>query len=129
MEKRAASEKAARCAVCTRNLMPETFVELKFLCKEKTYTIRRSPDYVRPKKRGEGIIHQGASVQLTFSGGQPPVTTLKEATARVTEIVGLDKDQFMQIAMIAQGPVPATLTGQNQRPGGHFAEDLWDYPL
>ena len=81
----------------------ETFVELKFLCKEKTYTIRRSPDYVRPKKRGEGIIHQGASVQLTFSDGQPPVTNLKEATARITEIVGLDKDQFMQIAMIAQG--------------------------
>lgn len=81
----------------------ETFVELKFLCKEKTYTIRRSPDYVRPKKRGEGIIHQGASVQLTFSDGQPPVTNLKEATARITEIVGLDQEQFMQIAMIAQG--------------------------
>lgn len=81
----------------------ETFVELKFLCKEKTYTIRRSPDYDRPKKRGEGIIHQGASVQLTFSDGQPPVTNLKEATARITEIVGLDQEQFMQIAMIAQG--------------------------
>ena len=71
MEKRAASEKGSTLRSLYAKPDAETFVELKFLCKEKTYTIRRSPDYVRPKKRGEGIIHQGASVQLTFSADSP----------------------------------------------------------
>ena len=81
----------------------ETFVQLRFACKGKEYEIRRSPDYERPKKRGEGTVKQAASVLLTFPDSRPPVTNLKEALRQIEEIVGLTREQFMQIAMIAQG--------------------------
>ena len=40
---------------------------------------------------------------LTYADGHPPVTKAKEVTAAVIEIIGMDYNQFSQIAMIAQG--------------------------
>lgn len=79
-----------------------TSVELYFTCKEKKYYIKRNPEYIRPKSRGEGITTEKANVALTLPNGKV-ITKLKEVNSAVSEIIGIDQNQFKQIAMIAQG--------------------------
>ena len=80
-----------------------TFVELEFEVRDQRYTVRRNPEYPRPKARGEGFTTEKADAVLTYADGRPTVTKAKEVTAAVIEIIGLDYNQFSQIAMIAQG--------------------------
>ena len=83
----------------------EPFVELVFSemigGREEKFTVRREPAHLRKKQRGTGVTPVAGSVSLLFEDGHehPP----KETNAKLMEIVGLTKDQFMQIAMIAQG--------------------------
>ena len=80
-----------------------TFVELEFEVRGQRYTVRRNPEYPRPKARGEGFTTEKADATLTYADGRPPVTRAKEVTAAVIDLIGLDYNQFSQIAMIAQG--------------------------
>ena len=82
---------------------PPTFVELEFEVRGQRYTVRRNPEYLRPKARGEGFTTEKADAALTYADGRPPVTKAKEVTCAVIDIIGLDYNQFSQIAMIAQG--------------------------
>ena len=86
-----------------------TWVELTFSCAGRTYTVRRSPEYQRPARRGSGTVVQHADALLTLPDGSV-VTKTKEVTARVAEITGLDRARFSQIAMIAQGDFLKLLT-------------------
>lgn len=79
-----------------------TYVELEFSYRDKTYTVRRSPEYLRPK-RGGGMTTQPADAVLTYSDGTPPLSKASYVTKEIERIIGLDKNQFVQIAMIAQG--------------------------
>ncbi|NLA88209.1 MAG: SMC family ATPase [Clostridiales bacterium] len=79
-----------------------TFVELVFEYAGKRYTIKRNPEYERPVKRGEGTTTQKADAELTMPDGQV-ITKAKDVTNTVKEIIGIDRSQFTQIAMIAQG--------------------------
>jgi len=79
-----------------------TEVELYFSCKGKEYYVKRNPEYERPKSRGEGMTSEKANAELHFSDGRV-ITKLKEVNSAITEIVGIDRNQFTQIAMIAQG--------------------------
>lgn len=79
-----------------------TFVELVFFCNGKVYTIRRSPEYQRAKSRGEGTTKQVAEVLLTYPDGRT-VTRQKDVDISIREIVGLNREQFSQVAMISQG--------------------------
>lgn len=80
----------------------ETFVELDFILRSQRYRVRRSPRYERPKLRGQGVTEQVATVELTLPDGKI-MTSKKEVDATLVELIGLDKDQFRQVAMIAQG--------------------------
>ena len=80
-----------------------TFVELEFEVHGVRYTVRRNPEYQRPKARGEGLTTEKADATLTYPDDRPPVTKSKEVTAAVQSIIGLDYDQFSQIVLIAQG--------------------------
>lgn len=79
-----------------------TFVELVFTYRGDTYRIRRSPEYERPAKRGGGTATEPAAAELTLPDGRL-VTRTKEVSAAVRDILGLDRVQFHQVAMIAQG--------------------------
>lgn len=79
-----------------------TYVELLFRYAGKDYVIRRNPEYERPKGRGEGLTRQRAEGLLIYPDGRQ-LTKLKELTPAVENIIGLDRAQFSQIAMIAQG--------------------------
>lgn len=86
---------------------PETepFVELVFSeatgAEKKTYTVRRVPRHFRPLKRGTGVKEESGSVSLIMSDDSE--YPQKETDRKLEEIVGLTKNQFMQVAMIAQG--------------------------
>ena len=79
-----------------------TWVELVFSYGGKRYTVRRSPEYERPAKRGGGTTLQRAEAELHFPDGRL-VTKTREVTGEIVNIIGLDRSQFAQIAMIAQG--------------------------
>ena len=77
------------------------FVELTFSEGGEVYTVRRSPAHIRAKKRGSGVTGQSESVSLTLPDGRE--YPHRDVDRRLAELVGLTKDQFMQVAMIAQG--------------------------
>ena len=84
--------------------LPETptEVELVFEYGEKRYRIKRNPEYIRPKLKGDGLAVKKANAELYYPDGTV-VTKLKEVNKAVTDILGVDREQFRQIAMIAQG--------------------------
>lgn len=84
------------------NPSTDTFVELEFLCGGKTYKVRRNPAYERPKKRGWGTMTQVADAELTLPDGRA-VTKVRDVTSTIRDILGIDREQFSQIAMLAQG--------------------------
>lgn len=90
-----------------------TFVELLFLCRGQEYRIRRNPAYQRPKQRGEGVTTATADAELEFPDGNV-LTKAGEVTREVEELLGIDKGQFVQIAMIAQGDFQRLLTAETK---------------
>lgn len=79
----------------------EPMVELTFLEGDKTYTVRRIPSHLRNKKRGKGTTPVSTSVHLTMPDGSEYPE--KEVNNKLIELLKLTKEQFMQVAMIAQG--------------------------
>ena len=79
-----------------------TYVELTFAYGGKEYTVRRNPEYERAKSRGTGTTKQNSDALLTEPDGTP-VTKPKEVDRRIREILGLNREQFSQVAMISQG--------------------------
>ncbi|SFA70783.1 exonuclease SbcC [Acetitomaculum ruminis DSM 5522] len=67
------------------------------------YTVTRVPRHVRPFKRGEGFKDEKETVSLIMPDGSEFSQNTKETDEKLSEIVGLTKGQFMQVAMIAQG--------------------------
>jgi len=80
----------------------ETYVELEFEYGGKVYTVRRNPEYIRAAKHGSGTAVQKAEAEFTAPDADP-ITKTKEVTRAVIDLIGLTKEQFCQIAMIAQG--------------------------
>ncbi len=79
-----------------------TEVELTFSYGGKQYIVKRNPEYMRPKARGDGFTTQKAEATLTYPDGRV-VTKQREVDSAVNAIMGIDRSQFLQIAMIAQG--------------------------
>ena len=91
-----------------------TYVEFTFSYHEKQYTVRRNPEYSRPKKRGTGYTATNADAVLTYPDGRAPVTKTKDVTSAVTELLGLSRKQFTQIVMIAQGDFQKLLLAETK---------------
>ena len=79
-----------------------TQVELTFSNGGKVYNVARSPAYMRPSRKGEGFTEQKAEVRLTLPGGEV-ITRRSEADDEILRIIGVNRSQFMQVSMIAQG--------------------------
>ncbi|MBO5219796.1 MAG: SMC family ATPase [Clostridia bacterium] len=85
-----------------------TEVELEFDYAGRRYTVRRSPEYERESKRGGGMTTKRAEAELIRPDGSI-VTKTREVDAAIREILGIDRGQFSQIAMIAQGDLLSLL--------------------
>lgn len=80
----------------------ETYVELSFQYNDKVYYIKRNPTYERIKLRGEGTTPVKAEAELHLPSNGI-VTKTREVNAKIEEILGINREQFVQSTMIAQG--------------------------
>lgn len=79
-----------------------TFVELTFSYKGKVYYVKRNPKYERPAKKGSGTTKEDQNAELIYPDSRV-VSKWKDVNDAIIEIMGITKDQYTQIAMIAQG--------------------------
>lgn len=100
----------------------ETFVELVFSYQGKKYQVFRSPEYMAPKKRGTGLTLRKAEAQLIYPDERQPVTKARDVTKAIEELLGLDYEQFTQIAMIAQGDFQKLLLAGTVQRGEIFRQ-------
>lgn len=99
----------------------ETYVTLRFMYRDKEYEITRKPEYMRPAKRGGGMTLNRAEATLTYPDGHVVVKS-KDVTAAVVGLLGIDRSQFTQIAMIAQGDFLRLLYAKTEERSGIFRE-------
>ncbi|MDE7300647.1 MAG: SMC family ATPase, partial [Clostridia bacterium] len=76
-------------------------VELTFLSRDKVYKVTRNPEYERKKSRGEGYTQEKANAVLITP--EKTIAKVKDVNRAVEELLGIEREQFCQIAMIAQG--------------------------
>ncbi|WP_294178475.1 SMC family ATPase [uncultured Schumannella sp.] len=95
---------AVRSDFCGVNDPTEVVVE--FETNGLEYRVTRSPEYDRPKARGEGTTLEKARVLVEVLEGETWVgkaTKEREAAALVESLLKLNKDEFLQVIMLAQG--------------------------
>ena len=91
----------------------EPYVELEFSemrgGEELSFRVRRQPQYKR-NKRGGGTVDEKEQVEIFRPDGTRSVSAVNqkqkdknEINQEIVNIIGLTKEQFMQVAMIAQG--------------------------
>lgn len=77
----------------------KTSVELVFSHKNEVYTVSRVPSYTRPGTK----TPVQAEASLISESGSIDIAKSKDVTNKIIEIIGLDRNQFTQVSMLAQG--------------------------
>jgi len=101
----------------------KTYVELIMEHGGQTYRIYRSPEYMRPKKRGgaDALTKEKEGAILYYPDGK--VTEgVREVNAALQELLVLDYQQFKKISMIAQGEFARLLVAPPKEKTGIFRE-------
>jgi DNA repair protein SbcC/Rad50 len=79
-----------------------TYVELIFELRGESYRISRYPQQFRKKERGEGYAFKTTEATLVFPD-EKVVTKVGNVDEKINELLGINKQQFKQIVMLAQG--------------------------
>ena len=101
----------------------KTYVELIMEHGGQSYRIWRSPEYMRPKKRGGAgsLTKEKENAVLYYPDGR--VTEgVREVNAALQELLVLDYQQFKKISMIAQGEFARLLVAPPKEKTGIFRE-------
>ncbi|WP_300267475.1 SMC family ATPase [Microbacterium sp.] len=88
---------------CEPNDPSEVVVE--FSTTAGRYRVTRSPEYMRPAKRGGGLTKQTSAVQLDTLSGDEWITLAakeKRVADELKEILQLTVEQFLQVILLAQ---------------------------
>ncbi|MGO2745624.1 AAA family ATPase [Microbacterium sp.] len=97
-------EKRLRSDHCEPDDPSEVVVE--FSTSSGRYRVTRSPEYMRPAKRGGGLTKQASGVQLDVRSTEGDWVTLAAKEKRVAdeldEILQLSREQFLQVILLAQ---------------------------
>lgn len=91
----------------------DTYVDLIFEVKNQRYRIKRNPEYLRKKLKGEGTLKVRDKVELTMPD-KTVFTKKTDVANQVKEILGIDKDQFKQIVMLPQGEFKKMLESSSE---------------
>ena len=100
----------------------ETFVELDFIYRGQKYHITRNPDYQYIHRLKNGTLKtqkKAAYAELTYPDGHVTAKST-QVTADVESLLGIDRSQFSQIAMIAQGSFQRILKADTKERGELF---------
>lgn len=66
--------------------------------------IRRSPEYIRPSKRGGGETKEQARVTLEWlDGSGENLSRIPDVGAEVVRLLGMSAEQFFQVVLLPQG--------------------------
>jgi len=82
-----------------------TSVTLELTVQGRRFRISRSPEYERPKKRGDGFTKQQAKATLTWISGWhgDGHTRIDEVADVVEGLLGMNAEQFFQVVLLPQG--------------------------
>ncbi len=97
------------------DLRPE--VVLDFSVRDRRFVVRRSPEWTRPKRRGEGLATEKAAaslVEICADGDHFLSSRAAEVGLMVSELVGMQAAQFQQVAMLPQGEFQRFLQASSQ---------------
>ena len=97
----------------------ETYVELEFELRGERYIVNRVPKQKKKKARGEGYTEKSADATLTLPDGKI-ITKVKNVTDKIIEILGITREQFKQIVMLAQGEFKKLLLADSVEREGIF---------
>lgn len=92
-------------------------VELEATLSGRRFRITRSPSWERPKKRGDGMTTEQASVTIAervHGAWVTQSTRLDETGHLVSRLVGMNVAQFTQVAMLPQGRFQAFLRARSE---------------
>ncbi|HYQ61681.1 SMC family ATPase [Actinophytocola sp.] len=99
--------KRLRCDYAEPSVVTEVRLELSV--RGHRLRLVRSPEYLRPKKRGDGYTKQNAKASLTWVGPAPSghapdgLTRIDEVGRTIERLLGMSKDQFFQVVLLPQG--------------------------
>ncbi|MDQ3578158.1 MAG: SMC family ATPase, partial [Actinomycetota bacterium] len=99
--------KRLRCDTADPDVATEVVVELTV--QHHRLRIRRSPEYLRQKKRGGGTTKQNAKASLTWVQASPAghspegVSRIDEVARTIERLLGMTKTQFFQVVLLPQG--------------------------
>ena len=97
----------------------ETYVELEFELRGEKYTVNRVPKQKKKRVRGDGYTEKSADATLTLPDGKV-ITKVKNVTDKIIEILGITREQFKQIVMLAQGEFKKLLLADSVEREGIF---------
>lgn len=93
-----------------------TEVAVEFTTDARRWRIERSPEFFRPKKRGDGVTPQKAEARMFervegewIGRAARPV----DVAQLIDEVIGLTQQQFLQVILLAQGRFARFLLAKN----------------
>ena len=95
----------------------EPEVVLDFTVRDRRFVVRRSPEWSRPKRRGDGLITEKARAAITeTTGGVEHFLSARAAEVGllVTDLMGMNASQFSQVALLPQGEFQTFLRASSQ---------------
>lgn len=94
----------------------DTWVRLTFSTQAGTYRVKRSPEYLRPAKKGDGSVKQAQTIfveeQLPNGSWKDLAFQWVEAGKKLSEAVGLTRAQFAQTVVLPQGEFASFLRAE-----------------
>lgn len=103
-----------------------TYVELDFELRGEKYHIKRTPQQMKPKVKGEGFTNQSAEAELTLPDGSIK-TGANNVSTKINELMGINKEQFKQIVMLPQGEFKKLLLADSKEREGIFRKIFSTY--
>ncbi|HET7689551.1 MAG TPA: SMC family ATPase [Nocardioidaceae bacterium] len=92
-------------------------VALDFTLGERRFVVRRTPEWTRPKRKGEGTtVEKAAATLLELTGGSERLISSRaqEVGHYLSDLLGMTAGQFQQVAMLPQGEFQTFLRASSQ---------------
>jgi DNA repair protein SbcC/Rad50 len=97
------------------DVRPEVVLDLTL--QGRRFVVRRSPEWARPKRRGDGLVVEKASASLLeTTGGTEHLLSARAAEVghTLSLLMGMSVGQFMQVALLPQGGFQTFLRASSQ---------------